>query len=173
MGVELREVGNGGNLYVWHTPAPEREVVYVGKAASDKRVREETAWRNGGDPTHRILSGIVTLLRVNHAEPQALRYDPDTFDAAMWRRIRDKDEWSGSLIGRLDDALPAGAMLSAEDVEKLLVRICVRYGVPIGNAQFASQWEAPIGSATDTLAALAVAADASFVVPEPHTAERS
>jgi hypothetical protein len=28
-----------------------------------------------------------------------------------------------------------------QDVERLLIRSCVRCGVPIGNSQFASQWE--------------------------------
>jgi hypothetical protein len=63
--------------------------------------------------------------------------------------------------------LPSGAILPEEQVEKLLVRIVVRYGVPIGNSQFASQWEKPIGTVPDTLAALAVCYDPSFKIPPP------
>ncbi|MEV6903451.1 hypothetical protein [Amycolatopsis sp. NPDC051372] len=167
VGVELRKTGNGGNLYVWHTPSPEDAVVYIGKSASDLRVENETRWRDGLDPRHQIVSGIVTLLRVNHADLQAFHYDPASFDGRRWRDIRLKNGWSGSLFDRLDSDLPAGYGFSASTVEKLLVRIAVRYGVPIGNSQFGSQWENPIGTVSDTLAALAVDADPSFEVPEP------
>lgn len=174
IGVELHKVNSGGNLYVWHTPAPEEAVVYIGKSASDKRPNEERGWRNSLDPKAEIVSGIVSLLGVNQAVPQHLHYDPDTFDASKWRNLRDSDSWSGAAFDYLDRALPLGAQLSAAEVEQLLVRIAVRYGVPIGNSQFASQWEDPIGTKPDTLAVLAVAYDPSFVIPGAHPdAERT
>jgi hypothetical protein len=174
IGVDLHKVNDGGNLYVWHTPPPEEAVVYIGKSASDKRLNEDQGWRDGLDPKAEIVSGIVTLLRVNRAVPQHLRYDPGTFDASKWRNLRDRDSWSGPGLDYLDKALPPGAMLSEAEVEQLLVRIAVRYGAPIGNSQFASQWEGPIGSAPDTLAAMAVCYDSSFVIPAPHPdAERT
>ena len=174
IGVELHKVNSGGNLYVWHTPPPEEAVVYIGKSASDKRPNDERGWRDGLDPKAEIVSGIVTLLRVNRAVPQRLRYDPDTFDASKWRNLRDEDSWSGSALDYLDQALPPGAKLPEAEVEQLLVRIAVRYGVPIGNSQFASQWEGPIGTTPDTLAGMAVYYDSSFVIPAPHPdAERT
>jgi hypothetical protein len=168
IGVELHKVNSGGNLYVWHTPPPEEAVVYIGKSASDKRPNEERGWRDGLDTKAEIVSGIVALLRVNRAVPQHLYYDPNTFDASKWRNFRDRDSWTGAALDYLNKALPPGAKLSEEQVEQLLVRIAVRYGVPIGNSQFASQWEGPIGSAPDTLAVMAVSYDSSFVIPTPH-----
>ena len=165
IGVKLHKVNSAGNLYVWHTPTPEEAVVYIGKSASGRRLNNERGWRDGLDPKTEIVSGIVTLLRVNRAVPQFLRYDPNTFDASKWRGLRDKDNWSR--LDNLDTALPPGATLPEEQVEMLLVRIAVRYGVPIGNSQFASQWEKPIGTVPDTLAALAVCYDSSFVIPPP------
>jgi hypothetical protein len=174
IGVELHKVNSGGNLYVWHTPPPEEAVVYIGKSASDKRLNEERGWRDGLDPKAEIVIGIVTLLRVNRAVPQHLHYDPDTFDTSKWRNLQDTDSWWGPGPDNLDKALPPGAKLSEEQVEQLLVRIAVRYGVPIGNSQFASQWEGPLGSVPDTLAAMAVFYDSSFVIPASHPdAERT
>lgn len=160
VGVDLHTVSSDGNLYVWHTPVPERAVIYIGKSASDKRLADEETWRDGADPKYNIRSGIVSLLRANEAEKQALYYDPDTFDAGRWRKLR--EDWDGDAFLYLDEALPDGEALTAEDVEQLLVRIAIRYGVPIGNSQFASQWENPIGSIPDTLAVLAVGADSSW-----------
>lgn len=168
VGVELVEMDNGGNLYVWHTPLPERSVVYIGKSASDKRVADERRWREG-DPRNTIDIGLVTLLRVNRASPQALRYDPDTFDSSKWRTLRDAGAWHGTAFDNLDESLMGSAGMDAKEIEKLLIRIAVRYGAPIGNSQFASQWENPIGTIPDTLAVLAVASDPGFVIPAPHT----
>jgi hypothetical protein len=169
VGVELAEVDNGGNLYVWHTPLPERAVVYIGKSASDKRVADERRWREG-DPRNNIDIGLVTLLRVNQAALQALRYDPDTFDSTKWRKLRDAQGWSGAAFDKLDESQAGQVGPSPAEVEKLLVRIAVRYGAPIGNSQFASQWEDPIETVSDTLAVLAVDSDPSFVIPPPRAA---
>ena len=168
VGIELVEVEDGGNLYVWHTPPPERAVVYIGKSASDKRLAEEGKWREL-DPRNTIYAGIITLLRVNRATPQALRYDPNAFDSSNWRTLRDARGWSGEAFDYLDKALADHIGPESAEVEKLLVRIAVRYGAPIGNSQFGSQWEGPIGTIPDTLAVLAVDGDLSFGIPAPHT----
>ena len=64
--------------------------------------------------------------------------------------------WEGGAIDSLrewlDDPRPPGD----EFVEKFLVRVMVRAGVPTGNSQFASQWEGPLGQPADTLALFAV-----------------
>lgn len=158
VGVLLTQTETEGNLYIWHTSG--REVVYIGKSASDKRVNDERKWRNL-DPRDQIYSGIVTLLRANHAELQPLKYDPDEFEAARWRTLVEADQWSGAAILALQNDLATRPLTPAE-VETLLIRIGVRYGTPLGNARDASQWENPIGSTTDTLAAITVYADRNF-----------
>ncbi|WP_454165388.1 hypothetical protein [Gordonia iterans] len=158
VGVDLAKTATDGNLYLWHTP--EQEVVYIGKSASDKRVADERSWCEL-DPSSQILSGIVTLLRVNRAELTPLLYDPDGFDASRWRALIAAHQWEGSVIDALQRDL-ADRALTAVEVEKLLIRIGVRYGTPLGNAWDASQWEGPIGKTPDTLAAIAVLADQGF-----------
>lgn len=156
VGVTLNPTVSGGNLYVWHTP--EGEVVYIGKSASNKRTSDEIRWSNK-DPREGIYSGIMTLLRANKAQLQPLMFLPEEFDSSAWRRLA--DTWEGPIIASLREDL-ADRALTVEEVEVLLVRICVRYGIPIGNSQFASQWENPIGTSTDTLAAMSVHADETF-----------
>ncbi|MFD9829023.1 hypothetical protein ACFWXB_16245 [Tsukamurella tyrosinosolvens] len=165
VGVALSPVDVGGNLYVWHTPAPAESVVYIGKSDSENRLRNEQNWMRS-DVANSIFSGIVTLLRVNRAKSRAFNYEPDAFESSRWRGIVERGRWSGPAIDSLEVHFASGDTLKSVDVEKLLVRIAVRYGVPIGNSQFASQWENPIGSISDTLAALAVYDDDSFKVPE-------
>lgn len=160
VGVSLTPTATEGNLYLWHTPA--REVVYIGKSASDKRVNDERKWREY-DPRDWIYSGIVTLLRANHAELQPLHYDSAAYDAAVWRSRVDSDKWTGPAIIALQEDLATRSLTSTE-VETLLIRIGVRYGTPLGNSRDASQWENPIGTTADTLAAIAVHADHSFIL---------
>lgn len=71
------------------------------------------------------------------------------------------DGWGGELVSDLQQDLASRALI-AEEVEELLIRIGVRYGTPLGNAQFASQCGGPIGKSVDTLAAIAVFADLAF-----------
>lgn len=158
VGVVVTPTEVSDNLYVWHTP--EREVVYIGKSASSSRTRNETKWR-GWNPRERIYSGIVSLLSVNNALLQPIRYEENKFDAARCLSQIEADRWSGSAVDTLRAYL-AEQSPTAQDVEKLLIRICVRYGVPIGNSQFASQWETPIGSPMDTMAAISAYADEKF-----------
>jgi len=159
VGVVLKKTDSGGNLYLWHTP--ELDVVYIGKSASDSRVRDETAWM-ASDPKWEIFSGIITLLRVNKAELQPLRYEPDEFDPAAWRELSEAHHWNGPAIDYLHAVLESRPP-TPEEVERLLIRIGVRYGTPLGNSQFASQWEGPIGKITDTLAAISVGGDEDFI----------
>lgn len=156
VGVIVTPTEDSSNLYVWHTP--EREVLYVGKSASNQRTRDETKWR-GWNPRDDIYSGIVPLLGVNNALLQPLRYEPASFDASICLTFA--EPWEGWQIDRLRSYL-VDESPTPQDVERLLIRICVRSGVPIGNSQFASQWENPIGSPMDTMAAMSVHADDQF-----------
>lgn len=158
VGVTVTPAEDSSNLYVWHTP--EQEIVYIGKSASGKRTRDEIKWREE-DPRDEIRSGIITLLRANHALLQPLGYEKDSFDPSACRARIAADGWSGPAIEKVC-ALLADRSPTAEEVEQLLIRICVRYGVPLGNSQFASQWETPIGSPIDTMAAISVYADDEF-----------
>lgn len=161
VGIPLAEVEKDGNLYAWVTP--ENEVVYIGQSTSPARLRNEKGWLEL-DPSNEILSGIITLLRVNRATARALHYDGERFDGPAWKAIRDEHKWDGASIENLDERLKAGAP-SLDEVEELLIRVAVRYGCPIGNSTYHSQWEGPIGRIADTLAALAVGQDTSFAVP--------
>ena len=61
VGVELVEVEDGGNLYVWHTPPPERAVVYIGKSARTNASQKKGSGGNGPAQHH---------LRGHHHTPQ-------------------------------------------------------------------------------------------------------
>ncbi|WP_040837386.1 hypothetical protein [Nocardia brevicatena] len=159
VGVELRRIPSDGNLYIWHTP--EGEVVYIGKSGSNRRVTNEAEWSKL-HPREWTYSGIVMLLRANKAQVQPLHYEPATFDGTKWKLILDQQGWGGTAFDKLAVTLGSGEAPTVEEIEKLLVRIAVRYGTPIGNSQFASQWEAPIGSTSDSLAALAAISDPDF-----------
>lgn len=165
VGVVLSPTTEPGDLYAWATP--QREVVYLGKSDSPTRVRDEEGWRHL-DPSAEIVSGIVLLLRVNHAHCEAFTYDPATFDPTRWQAIVAAGDWGGSAVERLWERLLAGPPTVAE-VEELLIRIAVRYGTPLGNSQYHSQWENPIDRPADTLAVLAVDSDPGFTVPPPLT----
>jgi hypothetical protein len=78
------------------------------------------------------------LLRVNGALLQPLQYDSDGYDAGVWSALVQEYGWHGPAIASLQEELTDRPPVP-EDVEKLLVRIAVRYGVPLGNSQFASQ----------------------------------
>jgi hypothetical protein len=165
VGVRLHRVSSDGNLYAWHSP--ENDVVYIGKSADDRRPSNELAW-SLLDPRETIHSGIVALLRANKARIQPLRYIPAEFDGSKWTAIRDREGWQGKAFDTLAAVFEQGWVPTAEDIEKVLIRVAVRYGTPIGNSQFASQWETPIGSPSDTLAVLAVTSDPAFLRTPPE-----
>lgn len=153
------------NLYAWTDP--ELHVLYVGKASSKRRLDDEQRWK-GLDHANRIVSGFATLLSENDAQPHYFRYEPADFDRAMLTQHVRTQGWEGNAIDSVLERLrDEGGAPAPEEVEGILVRLHVRTGRLIGNSQYASQWETPIGSFTDTVAALAAdAARATGVLPE-------
>lgn len=141
------------NLYVLIDE--DRNDLYVGKAASKARHENEDRWKSI-DHKLGIFSGFVALAAENNAERIPLRYKSDEFDPLKLAAVIDTEEWKGGAIATLLDRLDEGRPPTAEEVERILVRIHVRMGCLIGNSQYASQWEGPIGSVTDTIAALAI-----------------
>lgn len=149
IGLQVSEIDDqDAPLYVWTTP--QREILYIGKAASPRRFREEAAWSQQ-DPTETLLSAFVALIRRNKGEAHALRLDG--YDASVGREAA--QGWSGGAFNTLATWLDDPRPISVDSAETLLIRIAVRCGVPIGNSKDASQWDRPLGNATDTLAALA------------------
>lgn len=151
------------NLYVMVDS--ELNDLYVGKAASIRRHLEEDAWKSL-DYECRIVSGFVALMGENDASRWPLSYSPESFDGTKLLSHINAEQWHGKsidlVIGRLTNAEPP----TLEEVEQILIRIHVRAGCLIGNSQFGSQWEGPIGSFCDTMAVLATdAAYAAGVLP--------
>lgn len=153
VGIDIDEVDQDdhkGDLYAWVTP--KREVLYIGKSKANgisKRTREENRWRHA-TATGKIDSAIIALLQNNHAVQQRLRFVAIDADALVDALAG----WTGPGIDRL--RIAALAPWTAEDIEKVLIRTAVRTGAPIGNSQFAGQWENLIGKPYDTVAAVAV-----------------
>lgn len=156
VGITLRRCEvDEANLYTWATP--EDEVLYIGKAASPQRIKEEERWAKQ-DHRSSIMSGIVPLIRENNASNHPFRYDLDTdFDADRVRAVITEQRWEGPAFTYLTTWLNDDNRLGAgEPVERFLIRLAVRAGAPIGNSRNAAQWESPIGAIEDTLAVLAV-----------------
>lgn len=138
------------DLYVWITPTGE--VLYIGRQLSPNRLADELGWVADIDPRAELSCGFISLVQQNGGQPVPLRLI--SFDAEpAFERIR-LDRWLGVAIEALTARLSAGP-LTVSDVEKLLVRICVHVGAPVGNSQFAGQWESQLGKPVDTLAILA------------------
>ena len=152
------------NLYAWTDP--ELHILYVGKASSKRRLDEEGRWKSR-DHTNEIVSGFVALLAENDAQPHPLRYDPAAFSPASLTRHVRAEGWEGKAIDTvLERCQRQDGAQTVEEVEQILVRLHVRTGRLIGNSQYASQWETPIGSFTDTVAALAAdAARSAGILP--------
>ena len=170
VGIDLADAPlETANLYTWTDP--DRRVLYVGKATSRKRHDDEMRWKTDLDHTSQIVSGFVALLVENDAERRTLRYDPATFDPAPLVRHAEAEGWQGAAIDRvLDRCRREDGAPTVEEVEEILVRLHVRTGRLIGNSQFASQWETPIGSFTDTVAVLAAdAARSNGILPARTT----
>lgn len=158
VGLPLRRCDRqNANLYAWCTPLDE--VLYFGKATSQKRHDEEFAWRNE-DPAVGVRSAFADLTRENNAEQRFLYTAGEPgFDRDAARNAMQAVDWGDS--SKVHDL--ALKWLALEDepladwmVEKFLIRSAVRYGAPIGNSQHGSQWETPIGRAMDTLAFTAI-----------------
>jgi hypothetical protein len=168
-GITLDEVPiEDANLYVLVDPGGED--IYVGKSASKRRHNEEEQWKKNLDYEQEIVSGFVALAAENNTQRRPLRYDPEKFDPSKLKMHIAAERWSGAAIDtvveRLDEKIPP----TPEEVEQILIRIHIRTGRLIGNSQYASQWETPIGAFTDTVAVLAAdAARISGVLPRRTT----
>ncbi|MEH0110357.1 hypothetical protein V6N00_11650 [Tersicoccus sp. MR15.9] len=163
----VRAPRESANLYVWVDQ--QGHDLYVGTAASVKRYRDEERFA-GLDHEQDIVSGFVALVAENEAEQEPLSNDPAAFKPSVLRDHVIAESWSGPAIDGVVERLARGEAPTVGEVEQILIRIHIRTGRLIGNAQFASQWEAPIGSFADTVAALATdAARVSGVLPRRTT----
>lgn len=154
VGIPLSEsVDSNSNLYL--IVDDQGNDLYVGKAASSKRHREEDGW-SSMDHTKSILSGFISLWRENNARRLCIDYDDGAFDPAAALSIIEREGWGGGAIDSARARLEDGEAPTVEEVEEILVRIHIRAGRLIGNSDRASQWEKPIGRFADTMAALAV-----------------
>ncbi|GAA1491000.1 hypothetical protein [Brachybacterium sacelli] len=143
------------NLYA--ITDPEGNCLYVGQSASKsgRRVLDEISYRRE-DPTTAIRSGIVALLVENHGSHHPWRFDPDPFDASRLKAAITDQAWEGGAIDVVKKRLDSGTPPKLGEVEEFLVRSHIRTGCLIGNSEFASQWDGPIGKFADTVAVLAV-----------------
>lgn len=152
------------NLYV--ITDPEGINLYIGKAASKRRHLEEDSWKEM-DYESEIVSGFPILAAENDAQRHPLFYSPDRFDGTKLRDHITQHEWSGGAINLVLSRLEEETPPTVEEIEQILIRTHVRTGRLIGNSQFASQWETPIGTYPDTLAALvADAARTLGIIPQ-------
>ncbi|SMQ66974.1 hypothetical protein SAMN06295909_1381 [Plantibacter sp. VKM Ac-1784] len=179
---QLRSIAEAGGITLLDHPIdtanlyalvdPNDDVLYIGKAASKRRHLEEESFA-GLDYEYGNVIGFAALVTENDASRRPLRYDPDTFDPATVFTYIAAESWAGPAIDRVVARLKAGAFPSASEVEEILIRIHVRTGRLIGNSQFASQWETPIGSFEDTIAVLAAGAARMSGVLGRHTSFRT
>ncbi|NNG40796.1 hypothetical protein HJ588_16155 [Flexivirga sp. ID2601S] len=165
VGFTLTETGdpNAARIYVYTDPTDN--VVYIGKADSLTRHSNEATWVNGG-PVHtsdELVSGFVYMVQRNNATPRYYQVkpadngDPDSvgFDAAQVTTLMEQNGWKARPGNYIEDPAAVGAGWRTADLESLLIRICVRVGVPIANASSTGLWaEGVYGKAPDLLAAL-------------------
>lgn len=147
VGITIEASQNPRDLYALADPGGH--VLYIGKdeSATRTRARNESAWGEL-DLEKLEVSAIAALIRRNQASHTHLHFAG--FDAG--KAIEAGREWDVDSPELADPNFT----LSVPDVEKTLIRIVVRLGVPVGNSQFASQWETPIGTLWDRLAVWAV-----------------
>lgn len=165
VGIHLEDATvDDANLYV--ITDPEGINLYIGKAASKRRHLEEDSWKEM-DYESQIISGFPILAAENDAQRRPLFYSPDRFDGTKLRDHITRHEWSGGAINLVLSRLKEETPPTVEEVEQILIRTHIRTGRLIGNSQFASQWETPIGTYPDTLAALvADAARTLNIIPQ-------
>jgi hypothetical protein len=165
VGIHLEEATvDNANLYV--ITDPEGINLYIGKASSKRRHLEEDTWKEMDYETE-IVSGFPILAAENDAQRRPLFYSPDGFDGKKLRDHITQHEWSGGAINLVLSRLEEEAPPTVEEIEQILIRTHIRTGRLIGNSQFASQWETPIGTYPDTLAALvADAARTLGIIPQ-------
>lgn len=159
IGCRVETSDTPSDLYALVTPPPDGHVLYLGKdeSALGRRAANEARWAEL-DPEKWELSGIITLIRRNNGKHVHLALKG--FD--VQKALESGKDWGGDIPALTADDF----VWTVQETEKLLIRIAVRLGVPIGNSQFASQWEYPIGKMHDRLAVWAVTA-------EPFPADRT
>lgn len=165
IGIHLEDADyDTANLYV--IVDPDGINLYVGKAASKRRHLDEDKWKEL-DYEKNIVSGYPVLVAENDAQRRPFLYNPENFHDQSMRDHIVKHEWGGTAIDAVLNCLDTGVPPTVEEVEKILVRTHIRTGRLIGNSQFASQWETPIGTYSDTVAALvADAARTQGIIPQ-------
>lgn len=152
------------NLYV--IVDPDGINLYVGKAASKRRHLDEDKWKEL-DYENNIVSGYPALIAENDAQRRPFLYNAEKFHGQSMRDHIVKHKWGGTAINTVVNRLDEGISPTVAEVEKILVRTHIRTGRLIGNSQFASQWETPIGTYSDTVAALvADAARTLGIIPQ-------
>jgi hypothetical protein len=156
--VEECEDLDSSNLYVITDSAGIN--LYIGKAATKHRHLEEDRWKEL-DYEKNIVSGYPVLVAENEGVRHPLRYDAGNFDGKALKDHISTHGWFGSGVDTVMDRLTDDSPPTVQEVEQILVRTHIRTGRLIGNSQYASQWESPIGKYSDTVAALA--ADAARV----------
>lgn len=150
---------NSARIYIWS--ASDGAVLYVGKAdglVPNKRHRDEEAWVSK-DPHAQdfLMGGFVYLIRRNNG---AVSYYNVTmvddeyaaFDSTRVAEMFARNGWDAHSPLGTSIATAAKAGWSIHQLESLLIRLCVRLGVPIGNAHGTSMWEH--ASPMDALAGL-------------------
>ncbi|PCC45863.1 hypothetical protein [Brevibacterium aurantiacum] len=165
IGIHLEDADyDTANLYVMVDP--DGINLYIGKAASKRRHLEEDNWKEL-DYEQKIVSGYPVLMVENDACRRPLLYTPENFRGTKLRDHIVKHKWGGDAIDTVLNRLNNETPPTVEEVEKILVRTHIRTGRLIGNSQFASQWETPIGTYSDTVAALvADAARTLGIIPQ-------
>jgi hypothetical protein len=149
-GVTLTRAEEGNEtLYVW---ADSGDVIaYVGKSASERRLKEELRWA-GSCSDVEFSSGFARLCSTNGLTPSGFSYQ---FDQGIARSI--VHDWHG---GAIDDFVlfvgTANFSPTNANIEKLMIRIAVASGAVIANCSSAGLWDNQIGNPLDTWAQLAV-----------------
>lgn len=176
-GIDLRvaEPGEHAPLYAWATQkegGTPGAVLYIGKAASNRRHIEEQVWSQLDPHGDTITAGFVDVMRPNRAKSWPLSIDmtPDGHVAVDPDRIGvildGLDQWTG---GPTEQALRERMVQpwTTADVEYFLIRLAVHCGAILANSSGAGMWEGAIGDPRDALAvAVADSVRATDIPPE-------
>lgn len=165
VGIHLeQDTVDNANLYVITDPAGIN--LYIGKAASKRRHLEEDSWKEL-DYEANIVSGFPILAAENDARRHPLAFKPSDFHSERLQQHITKFKWSGKGIDLVQGRISSHTPPTVEEIEQILIRTHIRTGRLIGNSQYASQWENPIGTYADTVAALvADAARVYGIIPQ-------
>lgn len=163
VGFQLTETTDDetARIYVWSDC--DDSVLYIGKADGQtpaRRHRDEAAWTSE-DPhdQNRLMSGIVYLVARNRASVRYYNVEVDQEGAVAYAPQRaealfERNGWAHDAPYATEVAAAARQGWSVRQIEHLLIRVCVRLGVAVGNASGTGLWEDACGTPTDVLAAL-------------------